>query len=373
MDKPTDTVRRLRAKPPRIWLVIGDKLGDNSQIEMIAGSLGLACDVKHLVPRQEFIVGKPRFRASLEHLDPSSSDTLSPPWPNLVITAGRRHAMVALWIKQQSPGTKLVLVGRPRRWIDRFDLVITPPQYRLPDLPQVMRLSLPLMRTAAKSVSNSADEWAPRLESLARPIIAVLIGNATQPFRFDAGVIKELIMQCSGIQSRYGGSLYFSTSRRTSPAVVNALKEQLPEDARLYEWQPYCHDNPYLALLGHADYFIVSGDSVSMMVEVADRGKPLAIFQLPVVPLGRIWRSFSRRLHSESEGGLTNTVLRRLGKRLYRTGLVGFSRDLTQIHTTLIAGGFAVHLGESFNKPSRPLPNELGRIRERILALLSGV
>jgi hypothetical protein len=60
-----------------------------------------------------------------------------------------------------------------------------------------------------------------------------------------------------------------------------------------------------------------------------------------------------------------------MGNFLYRTGLVGFTRDLTQIHKTLLAGGFAVYLGEAFNKPSRALPDELGRIRERILALLA--
>jgi len=56
---------------------------------------------------------------------------------------------------------------------------------------------------------------------------------------------------------------------------------------------------------------------------------------------------------------------------LYQSGLVGFARDLTQIHNTLIDGGFAVYLGDAFNKPSRALPDELGRIRERILALLA--
>ncbi|HED19158.1 MAG TPA: nucleoside-diphosphate sugar epimerase, partial [Gammaproteobacteria bacterium] len=133
--------------PPRIWLVLGDKLGDNAQLTMIADSLDLPYEVRHLVPKQEYRLGKPRFKASLQHLDLENSDPLAAPWPDLVITAGRRHSMAALWIKHQSPATKLVLLGRPRRWIERFDLVISLPQYQLPDLPQVMHLSLPLMRT----------------------------------------------------------------------------------------------------------------------------------------------------------------------------------------------------------------------------------
>ena len=352
-------------------MVIGDKLGDNAQVAMVANSLGLAYTTKHLSPRQKYVLGKPRFKASLDHLDPDRSDTLSPPWPDLIITAGRRHAMAALWIKQQSAKTRIVLLGRPRRWIKRFDLIITLPQYRLPDLPNVMRLSLPLMRTDTESISSSAKAWAPRLDSLPRPIIAVLIGGATRPYRFDAEVTHELIMRCKQLQSRHGGSLYFSTSRRTSADIINTLKAQLPQGAQFYEWQTGCADNPYLALLEHADFFVVSGDSVSMMIEVADRGKPLAILQLPGDVRGLIWQSFTRRLHTQPDNSIYSRLFTGLGRLLYQAGLVGFSRDLPRIHEALISGGFAVRLGETFNEPCRPLPDELGRIRERILALLA--
>jgi mitochondrial fission protein ELM1 len=351
--------------------VIGDKLGDNAQVEMIANSLGLAYTVKHLSPKGEYVLGKPRFKVSLDHLDPDNSDALLAPWPDLVITAGRRHAMAALWIKRQSPTTRIVLLGRPRRWIDSFDLIITLPQYHLPDLPQVMRLSLPLMRTDTAAVSSSAKAWRQRLEQLPGPIIAVLIGSATRPFHFNAEVTNELLRQCRKLQSRYGGTLYFSTSRRTSADIVSTLKTQLPEGAQIHEWQQGSTENPYLALLEHADYFVVTGDSVSMMIEVADRGKPLAIFQLPGSRRGLIWQSFTRRLHTQPDSGTCNRLFRWLGRLLYQCGLVGFTRDLTQIHKTLIDDGFAVYLGDAFNKSSRALPDELGRIRERVLALLT--
>ena len=71
---------------PRIWLVTGDKLGDNAQVKQIADNLGLPYETKHLLPKQEFILGKPRFQASLAHLDLNDSDPLTQPWPDLVIT-----------------------------------------------------------------------------------------------------------------------------------------------------------------------------------------------------------------------------------------------------------------------------------------------
>jgi len=354
-----------------IWLVIGDKLGDNAQARMIADALALPYQVKTLRPLQAFETGKPRFRVSLDHIDAARSDTLAPPWPDLVITIGRRHSMVALWIKQQSPATRLVLIGRPRRWIDRFDLVVTLPQYSVPDLPNVMRLSLPLMRTDAAAVNAAAHNWAARLEALPRPLIAVLIGSATRPFRFDARTTEDLLRLCTNLQARLGGTLYFSTSRRTSATIVSTLKKHLPTGAQLFEWQADSTNNPYLALLELADCFVVTGDSVSMMIEVADRGKPLTIFPLPSSWFSRVWQAITRRLHAQPAAGIGNRLYRSLGRFLYHTGLVGFSRDLTQIHDSLIKGGFAVRGAETFNKPPRQgLPDERLPIRHRILALL---
>lgn len=371
LDRPATTTPA-PSGTPLIWLVLGDKLGDNAQARMIADALGLPYQVRHLRPLQAFEVGKPRFRVSLEHLDPERSDRLELPWPDLVITIGRRHSMAALWIKQQSPATRLVLIGRPRRWIDRFDLVITLPQYSVPDLPNVMRLSLPLMRADAAAVNAAGRNWEARLQALPRPLTAVFIGSATRPFRFDSRTTEGLLRQCRELQARRGGSLYFSTSRRTSPVIVNTLKQQLPAGAQLFEWRADNSDNPYLALLALADACVVTGDSISMMIEVADCGKPLAIFALPSSWYSRAWQAFTRRLHTAADArGIGNRLFRTLGHVLYRTGIVGFSRDLTQIHDKLIDGGYAVRCGDAFNSPPRQgLPDERPPIRARILALL---
>lgn len=351
--------------------MIGDKLGDNAQVEMIADSLGLPYQIKRLLPSAAFVSGKPRFRASLEHLDLQCSDALSPPWPDLVITIGRRHSMAALWIKQQFPQTKLVLLGRPRRWIERFDLVITLPQYRVPDMANVLRLSLPLMRTDDQAVSAAVTAWQARFQSLPKPVIAVLVGGPTRPFQFDARVTRGLLGACRKVHERYGGTLYFSTSRRTSPQIIDTLRTQLPQNAQLYQWRPGDADNPYIALLGLADYFIVSGDSISMMVEVADRHKPLAIFPLPATWQGRIWQSFTHRLHADPGSALANRLFRWLGKSLYKCGTIGFTRDLTLIHNALVKQSLATYLGtEAFAQPAGSLPDELAGIRKRILALL---
>ncbi len=309
-------MNKAHSTTPRIWLVIGDKLGDNAQAKIIADCLNLPYDTRKLVPKSEYILGKPRFKASLDHLDLSQSDSLEPPWPDLVITVGRRHAMAALWIKAQHPQTKIVLLGRPRRWIEKFSLVIVPPQHSVPPAPNVMQLTLPLLRVDRAAVNAAAEERSSEFAGLAKPVIAVLVGGPTRPFRFDAQVAIQLMDFCRQTQHKLGGSLYISTSRRTPKEVSNALEQHLPDQAVLHTWENDGRNNPYTALLSVADYFVVTGDSVSMLMEVADCGKPLAIFPLPYLPGSRLWQRITQTLHTKQGDGLLNRAIRMAGPLL---------------------------------------------------------
>src|SRR5918995_806031 len=62
-----------RTVAPRTWLILGDKAGDNAQVRIIADALGWPYDVKGLVFRAPYVLGKPRFRTSLYHVDQARS------------------------------------------------------------------------------------------------------------------------------------------------------------------------------------------------------------------------------------------------------------------------------------------------------------
>ena len=371
---PESTAPGSLDRPPRIWLVIGDKLGDNAQVEIIAAALGQPCERKQLYFLAPYMLGKPPFKASLYHLDKARSATLEPPWPELVITIGRRPAMAALWIREQSGGrTQVVLLGRPKRWLEEFALVIATPQYCLPNRPNVLPIDLPLMRSNTTAVAAAANAWQARLAALPRPLTAVLVGGQTKPFVFDSKVAAQLLAQLGQVAAETGGTLYITTSRRTPPAVVEALQAGLPPGAILYRWQANDSANPYLALLGLADRFIVSGDSISMLVEVARLGKPLAIFPLPykLAVVERLRNALTRLVQPGAAG--RRAPLQALGDGLYRLGLIGYSRDLTAVHELLIKRGLAVRLGEPFLPPGPQLLDDLPHVVvERIKALLPG-
>ena len=359
---------------PRIWLVTGDKLGDNAQVEIIAEELGLPFEIRRVLPKPQFALGKPKFKASLFHLDLERSDRLEPPWPDFIITIGRRPSMAALWIQEQSRGhSRIVLLGRPKKWIDRFALIIVPSQYRVPPGPNVLQLNLPLMRPNEIAIQEAARQWRERFEKLDRPVTALFVGGQTKPFRFDASAAIELMEKTARINAQSGGTLYISTSRRTPPEVVETLQDRLPANAIFYRWKADdSENNPYLALLGLAEQFIVTGDSISMMIEVARRGKPLAIFALPYQQ--GLAAQCRRRLVQEKRADATRDGERRWLPRLLaalsRSGLGGYSRDLTAIHDFLYEQALAVPLGSAFLPGGNTARDELelvaGRLRQLI-------
>jgi len=334
MPRPQEPLR-----PPRTWLVVGEKQGDNAQVRAVAAALGWPVEERRVAMRAQWVRGKPRVEPSLAHLDPERSERLEPPWPDLLITIGRRLSMVALWVREQSRGhTRIVLIGKPRRFARRFDLIVASAQYRISRRHNVLQLGLPLMRVDQRAVAAAADAWRARLASLPRPLTALLVGGPTKPVRFDASVARALGEQVGELVSRSGGSLYVTTSRRTPPDLADALAAALPREAALFRWKPDATDNPYHALLGAADRFVVTSDSVTMMLEVARLGRPIAIFCLPPAHAS-FWQALGR------------------------------GRDLDAIPRLLIAQDRAVRLGEAFRSPSGPPPDELPGVVERIRAL----
>ncbi len=107
-----------------------------------------------------------------------------------------------------------------------------------------------------------------------QPRVAVLIGGASKAHRMTTEATKTLTDQLLGLKA----SLMITASRRTGIDNARTLRSTLT-GPKNYEWEGEV-ENPYFALLGFADYIIVTEDSVSMVSEALSTGKPVYIASL---------------------------------------------------------------------------------------------
>ena len=359
----------------RVWVLAGDKPGDNAQCLALASALGWPTEIKQLryhEPRRGFLraPGPPRFV-----LDPSTSSPLEPPWPDLVIGCGRRSVSVACEIRRRAgAGTRLVQLGRPRADLALFDLVVTTPQYRLPMRPNVLHLSMPLHQVEPGALARAAAEWAPKLAAFPSPRIALLVGGSAKPFVFDEHAARRLAAEVSALAHAEGGSLLVSTSRRTPEAAARALCGELGVPAYVHRWTPSGGANPYLAYLALAEAFVVTGDSASMLAEACSTGRRVWFAELPQ---RRTWASYRRHLMRRLALALAEhprTAHWRLARRLAALparGRLRYPRDLQRLHASLVEAGRALPLGRPFEAPPPPPVDEIGHAASRVRALFA--
>ena len=172
---------------PRIWILVTDKAGDAAQMRALARAAGLVADEKRLTFNGLARLPSLLFGASVAGLRETERRALAPPWPDLVLSSGRRSVAVARWIRRQSGGKALLVhVGRPWGRLRWFDLVFAMPQYDLPDRPNVFQARMPFNALAPAAIERGVAIWAPRLVDRPRPFIAVLLGGPARPLAFDA-------------------------------------------------------------------------------------------------------------------------------------------------------------------------------------------
>ncbi|HVI89151.1 MAG TPA: ELM1/GtrOC1 family putative glycosyltransferase [Dongiaceae bacterium] len=365
---------------PRVWVIHSDKAGDNAQLKVIADSLPWPHETKQIMVRSQFVLGKPTVSASLHHVDEARSDPLTPPWPDLILTCGRRMSMVALWVQEQARqastasqagmarAPKIVLLGMPKRHPERFDLAVMSGQYRPLRGGNMMQIAYPFQRVDEASVAREAGAWTSTFADFPKPRIAVLVGGLTKAVRFDAVTAAKLARDLRDLQARAGGSLIVVTSRRTPAAVVAVLERDLPPGTTLHKWTAAGGPNPYRALLGLADRFVVTSDSISMLMEIACLGRPLAIYRLPQsMSFGQ--GAIAALLERLASAGPLHRMMRSLAKFGGRLGF-GHHRDISNIHHQLVQDGLAVWFGEEFCLDGKRPKDELPDVTARIVGLL---
>lgn len=275
MDLPT----------PHIWVLLGQRAGDNAQAQDLARRLGGRIEDKQL--RFNRLSDLPNVLLGVGFKTLDTGTRLHPPWPDIVIATARRAAPVSIAIKRASGRRTLTVhLGRPRMALQDFDLVLCTPQYDVPQAPNVVSLVFPFAQARSVSIDlrvRFEKTWS----HLPGPWIAGVIGAGKFPVRFGPAELDGFAAGLNALAKRMGGSVILMDSPRSTAGAINHVAAAM--DVPHWLWVRGDGDNPYQAALAMADVFAVSSDSVSMVSEMVQTGKPAHVFHLPVSGLAPRW------------------------------------------------------------------------------------
>jgi len=208
-----------------------------------------------------------------------SSDPLTPPWPDLAISCGRKSIGPALAVKRKSGGqTFCVHIQNPHVALRNFDLVVAGTHDGLSG-ENVIVTKGAIHRVTPERLKAAAADFTGVLANLPRPLTTVLVGGSNRVFDMTPEIVANFAAKLAAFNAATGGTLLVTPSRRTGAENIAALRRGLENSASII-WDG-TGENPYFGYLSHADQIIVTCDSVSMVSEACATGRPVYVFDLP--------------------------------------------------------------------------------------------
>lgn len=345
-----------------VWVLLGARHGDNQQLLAIADALGVPYRTVPL--RFNAAAGLPPVllgasRWSWRSRDPAA---LQPPWPRVVLAAGRKSVPAARWLRRRSGGrTRLVHVNRPWAPLSWFDLVLTTPQYAVPERDNVLSHRLPFMLPPSSVDVPLPVALQPQVARMPRPWTLVMVGGDSRPFVLDDEAAQGLARLVRAQVQTHGGSAWVLGSPRTPAAAMETLARTLDVPSHVVRWGE--GENPYAALRQRADRIVVTTDSASMLTEALLTGRPVAPFALPRQPdwrwrLATAWRAAAARR--------PGSMVARSFDVLQDLGLLSSLRDLGLLHRALEEAGAFDGGGQVLEIARQEREATLARIRALI-------
>jgi mitochondrial fission protein ELM1 len=262
-----------------VWVVTDGKAGMESQCVGLAEALGVVPVIKRVRLRWLWRQLTPYVRIGGRAQFARGSDTLAPPWPDLLIATGRHSVAASLLVKKLSRGqTRTVQLQNPAISPSHFDLVVVPRHDRLEGR-NVMLTHGALHRITPERLREGAERLAFQFMKFNRPYIGVLIGGSNAAYRMGPKETRTLARQLVACARALNGSILITASRRTSAECLRVLDTEINHVPH-YIWDGK-GDNPYFGILGLADFLVVTCDSVNMVSEAASTGKPVYVVDLP--------------------------------------------------------------------------------------------
>jgi mitochondrial fission protein ELM1 len=279
------------AAQPMCWCVTDGSAGTVAQVKALAAALGYTPAMKTVKIAAPFIwLPNTAYDSALQYALPKAMhtyDALEAPWPELIISCGRRGALAALGIKHmltrktKEHKVKLVHIHDPQMSAKHFNLIIAM-QHDAIEGKNVIKTPFALHQINDHALSAAKERFTRRFSLYTTPFTAVLLGGGTNKYNLNTSRMAELIGSLRRVMDANPGSLLVTPSRRTGHDNIKALVNAFPRmrDSRVYVYDGIS-ENPYLGILALSDHIIVTNDSVNMMSEAVATGKPVHILRLP--------------------------------------------------------------------------------------------
>jgi len=257
------------------WAITTGEQGMRSQVVGLAEAVGLPYEEKLItvVPPWNWLSGRLSF--GVRWGARCDGKMLSPPWPELLITCGRRSVGTSLAIKRLSKGkTFTVHIQNPLAPPSLFDMVVCPEHDQLKGKNVVSTLGA-VHHITKKKLTAAKRQFTTRYGDLKKPVIALLVGGSTRHYHITQGIVHDMAQLMKTIDA----SIIITPSRRTDDKVIGALHHYFKgPNVDIWDRQG---TNPYLPMLAGADAIIASCDSISMVSEACFTGKPVYVWELP--------------------------------------------------------------------------------------------
>ncbi len=268
---------------PIIWVLLDSRPGTANQALAVAESLGLPFISKNL--EYSWLANLPNAVLcglsifSKNCLALSNPDILNEPFPDLIISAGRRAAFVAAWVKRyRAPRAKIAQIMDPGLCCDQFDLLAIPAHddFTRPHKNIIRTIGNP-HRLSPQKLSDAKQQWQNQFASLPAPRIGVLLGGESKGRGLTENLAIDLLRQANRLANSQKASLLISTSRRTPVSIAGKISSLITVPYYFYGWNKG-GENPYAGILAWVDAIIVTGDSTGMMTEACSTGKSIYIY-----------------------------------------------------------------------------------------------
>jgi len=386
-------VRRGGPRPdstlPIVWTLTDGEPGNDTQVGALASALQWPTESRR--PALSALAGLP-FLGQGSHLHALQRDSrdraaLEPPWPDLLIVAGRRVAAVARWVRERSRGRTLVVAlgAKAATPATQVDLAVTPQGSMLFPHPNRFEVDRPLVPGSPRGVA--ANRWRETIQAIPGPRLVFLIGSGSRRLGLDRLAAEALGRLVAESAASLGASVLLSASRNAEAEVFEGCLRGVGSRAAFVHHATRDQredERAWPALVEAADLFVMVGLGEVTLAEISVTGRP--VFLSPQLRSGAdlltrwrdgLVRAIANRARPANDRATTRPQqgLERICARLIAGGWIRPRRDVEALRGRLVRSGRARLLrapirAKDLEGFAEPLASEVLQIADRLREML---